>query len=96
MNSYFVGSLIRCSAAFTDTLGADLDPTTVSFSFKIDNGSVTTYVYGTDAQVVKDSTGHYHVDLSGATKGTLYYRWFSTGTGQAADEGAFYVIGVVA
>lgn len=92
MNEYTVGNVIRCSTAFTNLAGAAIDPTTVSFSFKTPAGVVTTYVYPTDVQLVKDSTGNYHVDIAADTEGLYSWRFFSTGTGKAAVEGQFAVI----
>jgi hypothetical protein len=48
-------------------------------------------VYGVAPALVKDSTGHYHIDVSASMSGTWRYRWESTGAGQAAEEGAFVV-----
>ncbi len=59
-------------------------------------GVTTTYVYLTDNELVKDSTGKYHVDINANAAGTWYYRFFSTGTGQAAEERQFEVRPAVA
>ena len=91
MNEFVKGNVVRCSTTFTNLAGAAIDPTTVSFSFKTPAGVTTTYVYPTDAQLVKDSTGNYHVDISADTEGTYYWRFFSTGTGKAAYEGSFAI-----
>lgn len=89
-NTYDVGDLIRVSAAFTSS-GAALDPTALTARYKTPSGATTTLVYGTDAGLVKDSTGNYHVDVSATEAGVWYYRFASTGTGQAASESAFRV-----
>lgn len=88
---YDIGDLVRVSGAFTDVNDADIDPTTVTFKFTDPSGNTTSYTYVTDAEVVKDSTGHYHVDVSVDEAGTWYYRWESGGSGQAAEEGSFVV-----
>lgn len=90
--SYDLGDLVRVSGAFTTAAGVAQDPSVVKCSVRSPAGVVTTYTYGTDPELMKDSTGNYHIDVSAATIGTYYYRWFSTGTGQAADEGWFEVI----
>lgn len=90
MNTYDNGDLVRCTGNF-QTGGVDVDPTTVSFKFKTPAGVVTTYTYPASAQLVKDSTGDYHVDLSANEDGQWWFRFESTGTGQAASEQAFYV-----
>jgi len=91
-NSYKLGGLVRVSGAFTTSAGVAQDPTVVKCSVRSPLGVVTTYTYGTDTEIMKDSTGNYHMDVSAPAIGTYYYRWFSTGTGQAADEGWFEVI----
>lgn len=91
INVYQKGDLARCAASFTDSGGSALDPTGVSFTVTTPAGVSTTYVYGTDAALVKDSSGHYHVDVNANARGVWFYRWFSTGTGQAAEQGEFSV-----
>jgi hypothetical protein len=85
-----VGDLHRISAVFTVS-GTASNPTAVKFLYKDPSGTTTTLVYGTDAALVNDSAGHYHVDIDCDEAGTWYYRWESTGTGQAAEEGRFVV-----
>lgn len=91
MNQYSKGDLVRCSASFADSAGAATNPTAVLFQVKTPAGTTTTYVYGTDAQLVRPSTGNYYVDVDASQVGTYHYRFYSTGTGQAADEGSFRV-----
>jgi len=91
INTYDIGDVARVSAAFTDVNDAAADPSTVSLAFKDPSENVTTYIYGTDAEVVKDSTGNYHVDIALDEAGTWHYRWVSTGTGATAQEGELVV-----
>ena len=91
MSTYYVGNLIRVSVAFTNTLGAAVDPAVVKCQVRTPAGVVTTYTYGTDAAVIRDSTGNYHLDVDASAEGLWRYRWYSTGSGQAAAEGAFDV-----
>jgi hypothetical protein len=90
-NQYDVGALVRCSGVFTNRSGTAVDPTVVGFKVKNPSGTVTTYTYGSGAQVVRDSAGHYHVDVDANAPGQWHYRFYSTGTGQAASEGVFDV-----
>ena len=89
MNSYDVGALVRCSAAFTTLAGVAIDPTVVKFKYRTRDGTATTLTYGTDAALVKDSVGNYHVDVSVTASGDWLYRFESTGTGQTAGENMF-------
>ena len=90
-NVYDKGDLVRCSGAFTDAAGDACDPTGVVFKFQDPSGNETTYTYGTDSELVKDSVGNYHVDVDTDEVGYWYYRFEGTGTGQAAGEASFIV-----
>lgn len=89
--SYSVGDLIRISGTFTNAAGVATDPTAVFAKYKDPSGNVTTLTYPTDAALVKDSTGVYHVDINADEWGWWYYRFYSTGTGQAANESRFEI-----
>lgn len=92
-NRYAVGALVKVAAIFRDpATNALMDPNAVQFKFKHPvTGTVTTYVYGTDAQLVKDSVGKYHVKINADAAGHWYYKFSSTGTGQAAQKDYFTV-----
>lgn len=89
INVHDVGDLVRVTGTFTDSADLPADPTALSFAFKDPSGSVTTYVFPTDAQLVKDSVGIYHVDVDVVEPGDWHYRWISTGAGQGAQIGQF-------
>lgn len=91
INAYTLGKVVRVSAAFTTAAGVATDPTLVLCKYKNPAGIVTTLTYGTDAALVRDSAGNYHVDLDAATEGAWYVRWYSTGSGQTAEESQFLV-----
>lgn len=91
INLYQVGDLVRISGAFTDTSDAPQDPSALSLFVTAPNGITTEYVYGTDVEVVKDSTGNYHADIDADLAGDWRYRWVSSGTGQASQFGQFVV-----
>lgn len=92
VNTYDVGDLVRLSATFTDAAGQYCDPTVVCFSVLPPSQSIgTTYTYGTDPEVVKDSQGHYHMDINITDWGIWHYRAYATGTGQGAEHWKFVV-----
>jgi uncharacterized protein YfaS (alpha-2-macroglobulin family) len=91
INEYALGTNVTVSAIFKTALGVAADPTAVFFSVKDPEGTQSDLTYGDDVEVVKDSTGHYHVDVDANIAGTWLYRFFSTGTGKAAAEGSFTV-----
>ena len=53
-NTYDLGDLVRLTGTFKNTTGALIDPGTVSFKVRAPGGAVTTYVYPTDTQLVRD------------------------------------------
>lgn len=89
--TFTVGDLVVCSASFVDDDGEAIDPSEVGFKVKDPSGNVTSYVYGDDIELVNDGTGEYHVDVNADEAGTWNYRFYSTGTGQAAEESTFTV-----
>ena len=91
MNNYYKGNLIRLSATFSNSAGTSIDPTAVFVDVTNPAGTKTTYTYGVDEEVIKDDVGDYHIDISATSGGEWLYRWYSTGTGQAAEEYAFYI-----
>lgn len=93
-NSYHVGDAVRVSTSteFTNASSVAFDPDVVRGKFKDPSGNVTTYVYGTDTELVKDATGEYHFDINVDESGTWYYRIEgeqTNGDYRGADEGTF-------
>lgn len=88
---YDIGDQVRLTAAFTDTVGAAADPTAVTFRIKEPDGTITSYVYVIDPELVQDSTGNYHVDFIITMTGAHYYRFEGTGAVHTADEKEFRV-----
>ena len=91
INVYQKGDLVRIEGVFTDTEGTLIDPNGVSLFVTNPAGVTTEYIYGTDLELVKDSTGNYHVDVTADAPGQWLWKWASTGTGQAAEHGEFMV-----
>lgn len=91
-NVYDKGDKIEVTASFSSRIsGAPVDPATVTCKVKNPAGTITTYVYGTDPEVVRDSQGNFHCKIDANSAGTWYYRFSSTGDYQAAAEGEFVV-----
>lgn len=67
-----------------------VDPSTLTFMFEKPDGVVTTYVYGVDAELVKDATGKFHVELTLDQAGTWIWRQESIGI-VTATQGKFRV-----
>ncbi len=88
---YLVGAKPKVYAVFRDEDNELIDPTAVSFIFRNPAGDTTTYVFNTNVELVRDSTGKYHVEINANAAGFWHYRYESTGDGQAAFEGRFAV-----
>lgn len=95
MNSYDQGDRVRLTATFR-SYGVAVDPSALTFRI-VGPSTDTTYTYPTDAQLVKDSVGNYHVDFTipatGKTAAGRYaYRFTGTGANNpGAAEGVFVV-----
>jgi hypothetical protein len=100
--TYPFGSTVRFTCTFTDPTRTDapvdpstgntlVDPTTVTAKLKKPDGSITTKVYGTDVEVVRDDVGIYHMDVAGDASGSWVIGWIGTGALPAQRELAFKV-----
>ncbi len=78
----YPGTAVRVAINFTNDDDTDTDPTGVTFVLRNPSGTETTYVYGTDDEVVKESTGDYYVDVTPDRGGRWFYKWVSSGAGQ--------------
>lgn len=81
-------------SGFKNAAGALADPTTVNLKWRVAGGATTTWTRpaaGPDTQIVKDSTGVYHADITVTTPGLHYFRWEGVGAVTAAEEGTFSV-----
>lgn len=89
---YDVGDEVKLDAIYRDSPdGTVQDPDDVTYSVEAPDGTVTHYVYETDDEVEKTSTGVYVCTIFPDASGTWYWRGFSTGTGQTAGEDRFEV-----
>jgi len=89
--SYDIGDGRRFTATYTDIDGAAADPTTVTVRIREPDGTVTAYVYGTDAEVVKSTTGVYYVDWTFNQTGRHQVRWEGAGDVTTAQQTEVYV-----
>src|SRR5262245_61262285 len=79
----YAGSPTRIGAHFEDEGGVDVDPATITFTLRSPCGVESTYVYGTDANVVKTSAGDYYAEVTPDRGGRWHWAWSSTGTDKA-------------
>jgi len=92
MRRFDRGDLVRVTGTFENASGSNIDPASVRVKVRSPSGTITTYIYGTDAALIKDSTGVYHLDIDANESGTWYYRFYNpSGSTQAAAEASFTV-----
>lgn len=89
-NGYEVGAVVRIRAVFKDTAGNLVDPTTVALRVRPPGETVTLYVYGQNADLVRETLATYRFDVELSKGGEWKYRWISTGTGAASKMGSLY------
>ena len=102
--TYIRGENIRVSVEVYDPAGTLVDPTGLTFRWRVAStnpGVITTYTLGTDAELVQDSVGQYHVDISTTSvrgnaprdhpEARVAYRWEGTGINAFAKESEFVV-----
>lgn len=87
-----VNSPVQIRANFQDEDRVDIDPDTVTFRVRSPCGVERVFVYGTDAALIKASTGDYYIDFVPDRSGQWHYRWESTGVDRSISiEGKFLV-----
>jgi hypothetical protein len=91
MNKYELLTTVRTEAEFYDVEGNLVDPVPLTFKFKTPGGVITTYTYGTNAQIVRRSLGRYTVDVLGNEAGVWYYRYNGGNTPQTSIEEQFFI-----
>lgn len=90
--SVLIGNLIKIQATFKDEDGEQQDPQVVQVRIKDPNGNASTYIYGTDPEVVHAGIGVYYVEIDTTSNpGTYQLVWNSSGTYQAAGQTEFTV-----
>jgi hypothetical protein len=89
--TYDKGDEVRLRGEFTDIAGNHVDPTAV-FVITVDpSENETTYTYGQDDELTRESEGIYNCLINADESGTWYYRFYSTGTRQGAGEHRFII-----
>lgn len=88
--TYEVGQVVRLTVTI-DVADTATDPGGLTFQMRDGAGALTSYVHGTDAELVKSATGVYYVDWTVAKEHDHRYRWVGTGTAAGAKHGRFSV-----
>ena len=88
---HFVGMQRKLRVSFKDNAAVLTDPTVVTFNMKDGAGTLLAFVNGTDAEVIKETTGIYHVLYTVIVAGRHFWGWKGTGSLIAAAETSFKV-----
>jgi hypothetical protein len=89
---YQQGNPIDLEAVFLDG-STPTDPTTVTFKVRAPDGTIASYVFGTDLNVTNPSVGVYICELGAPTDaGQYHYEAVGTGALVATMPGEFYVV----
>jgi hypothetical protein len=86
----FPGATVALTIAFVNSDGDAVDPSTVKFHTMSPDCQEKSYVYGTDAEISKQSTGHYTAAITPNLSGRWWYRWVGENP-VVAVEGDFLV-----
>ena len=91
ISTYELGNVLRVTGTFRNLAGTAVDPTVVKFRYRAPGQDAVTLTYPDNAALVKAGTGIYYYDIDLSAAGTWFYKFFSTGTNQAANESQFVV-----
>lgn len=82
-------TLTTKDAPFTNSAGALIDPTTVKFTYWVNDANPVVLTYGVDVGLIRVSTGVYEYDLDTTpipVGSTVTAQAWSTGVGQAQSN----------
>ena len=64
--------------------------TALEFKLRAPDGTVTTWVKGTDDEIVTDSTGNYHIDVTLTSSGRWAWQWRVDDAAKVVLEGEIF------
>lgn len=82
---------IRIRAKIRDFDGELSNPTTLECTICEPDDVETTYVWGTDSELVPEDTGEFYVDWDASQSGVHKYRWQSGGVIVVSFGGSFNI-----
>ena len=91
LTTFAVGQGVEPNARITRRRRA-VDPVTVECHISDPDGTKTSYVYGTDDELVRDETGLYHLELTPESVGEWTFRWETTSPDTACRDRTFTVV----
>jgi len=89
----YVGNSITATGTFTTvSSGAATDPTTITATVQSPGGVKTSYVYGTDSEMAKSSTGVYTCTFTPTSAGKWIVKFSGAGSVVAVNQEEFTVL----
>ena len=88
----YPGTTFPLRISFVDEDGEPVDPDTVTLKVMNPCRTTTTYVYETDAELERESTGVYTINLVPDKAGRWHFRWITTGTGTALVQEDNFIV----
>jgi hypothetical protein len=88
MGEYYIGNIVRLTAAFKNSAGVATNPTTVVLQIRKPDGTNESNITPTNTAV-----GAYQHDYTPGGGGKYYYKFVGTGGVTAADEDFFIIRG---
>lgn len=89
--TYDRGDNRRLSIVFTDFADVESDPDAVTAIITEPDGVANTFVYLSDTELAKDSTGNYHIDYLFTKAGRHQVRFEGVGTITSAEQTDVYI-----
>jgi|SRR5690606_12147698 len=86
MREILIGNGVTSTQEFKNSSGVLTNPTSVTVTVREPDDTKTTYTYGTDPEVVRDSTGIYYISIVPDAAGPWGFYWLGTGTVPRSTE----------
>jgi hypothetical protein len=90
-DTWWPGQYARLSVSIVNANGGAADPGTLTLKVKAPSGTVTSYIYGTASEVVRDALGAFHADVLLSAAGRWCWRWETAAPNAGAIEGDLVV-----
>jgi hypothetical protein len=90
---WLVGQTARLTANIADSDGQAIDPAALRLKVQPPAGAMIAYIWGVDAEVIRDALGRFHADIVLDASGHWHWRWESDAPPAAAAEGCLVVAG---
>lgn len=91
LDDIVIGSAVKIGVEIYNDLDLLADPTALRLKLRDPSSTVTNYVYGVAAEIVKDAAGQYHANVVMTAAGTWTYRWEADTPNAGVGEGKILV-----